>query len=115
MPSKNSPLILNGSCCRMSTEGEDKKMKRTILAASLGITVALNFADAQTTSYSDIVGYQTVSVPAGLSTAGFPLLNADLAKTLQLVMAKYVFERINISKFFIFFGSHHFPDIARKR
>lgn len=55
-------------------------MNKTILAASLGITAILNFADAQTTSYSDIVGYQTTSVPAGLSTAGFPLLNADLAK-----------------------------------
>ena len=41
--------------------------------------------------------------------------NADLAKTLQLVMAKYVFERIHILKIFIYFGSHHFPDIARKR
>jgi len=35
---------------------------------------------AQTVS-TPIVGFQTISVPVGLSTAGFPLLNSDLLKT----------------------------------
>jgi len=32
-------------------------------------------------SYSDIVGYQTKSIPAGLNSLGLPLLNSDIAKT----------------------------------
>lgn len=56
-------------------------MKNSIVTTILGLSALVSFSQAQTTSYSDIVGYQTVSVPAGLSTAGFPLLNPDLAKT----------------------------------
>lgn len=56
-------------------------MKNSIVTSILGLSALISFSQAQTTSYSDIVGYQTVSVPAGLSTAGFPLLNPDLAKT----------------------------------
>ncbi len=56
-------------------------MKKNQLLAILTLAATPAFLHAQTTSYSDIVGYQTTSVPAGLSTAGFPLLNADLAKT----------------------------------
>ena len=56
-------------------------MKNSIVTSILGLGALVSFSQAQTTSYSDIVGYQTVSVPAGLSTAGFPLLNPDLAKT----------------------------------
>ena len=58
-------------------------MKRIqLLANVVGIIATSTMLQAQgTTSYSDIVGYQTISVPAGLSTAGFPLLNADLVKT----------------------------------
>lgn len=56
-------------------------MRNSIVTTILGLGALVSFSQAQTTSYSDIVGYQTVSVPAGLSTAGFPLLNPDLAKT----------------------------------
>jgi hypothetical protein len=56
-------------------------MKKTNLLAILALAAAPAFLHAQTTNYSDIVGYQKVSVPAGLSTAGFPLLNSDLVKS----------------------------------
>lgn len=56
-------------------------MKKYNLFAILALATSPAFLHAQTTSYSDIVGYQTVAVPAGLSTAGFPLLNTDLVKT----------------------------------
>ena len=56
-------------------------MKKNQLLAILTLATAPAFLHAQTTSYSDIVGYQKVSVPSGLSTAGFPLLNSDLVKT----------------------------------
>ena len=56
-------------------------MKKTNLFATLALAAAPAFLHAQTTSYSDIVGYQTTSVPVGLSTAGFPLLNSDVVKT----------------------------------
>jgi hypothetical protein len=56
-------------------------MKKNNLLAILALAASPAFLQAQTTSYSDIVGYQTISVPTGLSTAGFPLLNADLVKT----------------------------------
>ena len=51
------------------------------MLAILTLATAPAFLHAQTTSYSDIVGYQTISVPVGLSTAGFPLLNPDILKT----------------------------------
>jgi len=50
-----------------------------VVSALLGLGSSL-FAQTNV-SYSDIVGYQKISVPVGLSTAGFPLLNPDLAKT----------------------------------
>jgi hypothetical protein len=56
-------------------------MKKTNLLAILTLAATPAFLHAQTTSYSDIVGYQTVPVAAGLSTAGFPLLNTDVVKT----------------------------------
>ena len=56
-------------------------MKKTNLFAVLALAATPAFLHAQTTNYSDIVGYQTTSVPVGLSTAGFPLLNADIVKT----------------------------------
>jgi len=56
-------------------------MKKTNLFAVLALAATPAFLHAQTTSYSDIVGYQKVSVPSGLSTAGFPLLNSDLVKS----------------------------------
>lgn len=43
-------------------------MKRTILATFLGLTAALNFANAQTTSYSDVVGYVQQGLAAGSDT-----------------------------------------------
>ena len=56
-------------------------MKKTNLFAVLALAATPAFLHAQTTSYSDIVGYQTISVPVGLSTAAFPLLNNDIVKT----------------------------------
>ena len=51
------------------------------LTAALAILVAACMAgNAQTTVNSGIVGYQTITVPVGLSTAGFPLLNPDVLK-----------------------------------
>jgi hypothetical protein len=51
------------------------------LTAALAIHVAAVMAgNAQTTVNSGIVGYQTITVPVGLSTAGFPLLNPDVLK-----------------------------------
>ena len=51
------------------------------ITAALAIHVAAVMAgNAQTTVNSGIVGYQTITVPVGLSTAGFPLLNPDVLK-----------------------------------
>ena len=36
---------------------------------------------SQSTVSTPIVGFQKVTVPVGLSTAGFPLLNSDILKT----------------------------------
>ena len=58
-----------------------KKLQKVILA-SLGLTITSVFSGlAQSTVSTPIVGFQTISVPVGLSTAGFPLLNADVLKT----------------------------------
>jgi len=55
-------------------------MKKLNVALAILVT-AVMAGNAQTNVTSDIVGYQTTSVPVGLSTAAFPLLNADLLKT----------------------------------
>jgi len=65
----------------LSQEGELEKKKKTNLFAILTLAAIPAFLHAQITSYSDTVGYQTISVPVGLSTAAFPLLNADIVKT----------------------------------
>jgi hypothetical protein len=58
------------------------------LNVTLAILVAAVMAgNAQTTVNSDIVGYQTISVPVGLSTAGFPLLNPDVLKVATTTLA----------------------------
>ena len=56
-------------------------MNRTILTFPLVLLVAGVASHAQSTVSTPIVGFQKVSVPSGLSTAGFPLLNSDLVKT----------------------------------
>jgi hypothetical protein len=53
-------------------------MKKTNLFAVLALAATPAFLHAQTTSYSDIVGYQTSVVPVGLKALGFPLLNPNL-------------------------------------
>jgi hypothetical protein len=55
-------------------------MKKLNVALAIFVT-AVMAGNAQTTVTSEIVGYQSVSVPVGLSTAAFPLLNPDLLKT----------------------------------
>ena len=54
-------------------------MKKMNVALAILVT-AVMAGNAQTTATSDIVGYQTITVPVGLSTAGFPLLNSDVVK-----------------------------------
>ena len=58
---------------------ETPNMKKLNLSLAI-LALAAMSVNAQTTVNSDIVGYQTVSVPVGLSTAGFPLLNPDVLK-----------------------------------
>jgi hypothetical protein len=58
---------------------ETPNMKKLNLSLAI-LALAAMSVNAQTTVNSDIVGYQTISVPVGLSTAGFPLLNPDVLK-----------------------------------
>ena len=60
-----------------------KNMKKIqLLAIAIGIIANSAFLQAQgTTSYSDIVGYQTTTLPVGLSSVAVPLLNPDIIKT----------------------------------
>jgi hypothetical protein len=60
---------------------ETPTMKKLNLGLAI-LALAAMSVNAQTNQpvYSDIVGYQTISVPVGLSTAGFPLLNPDVLK-----------------------------------
>ena len=53
---------------------------KTITATLAILVTAVMAGNAQTTANSGIVGYQTITVPVGLSTAGFPLLNPDVLK-----------------------------------
>ena len=53
-------------------------MKKLNFALTL-LVAAVTAGNAQT-STTDPVGYQTISVPVGLSTAAFPLLNPDVLK-----------------------------------
>ena len=55
-------------------------MKKTNLLAVLALAATPAFLHAQTTSYSDIVGYQKTSLVVGLNPVGIPLLNNDLFK-----------------------------------
>ena len=54
-------------------------MKKLNLAFAILVS-AVMAVSAQTSVNSEIVGYQTISLPVGLSTAGFPLLNPDVLK-----------------------------------
>ena len=56
-------------------------MNRALLSFSAVLFIAGIGSYAQSTVSTPIVGFQKVSVPSGLSTAGFPLLNSDLVKT----------------------------------
>ena len=54
-------------------------MNKSVLASILGLSAIVNFSNAQTTSFSDVVGYETVSLPANTYTSvGINLLNPDL-------------------------------------
>lgn len=57
-----------------------KLIQHRILAPSV-LAFLQVFAEAQTTVSTPIVGFQKASVPVGLSTMGFPLLNSDRVKT----------------------------------
>ena len=56
-------------------------MKQSNLLAVLALAATPAFLHAQTTSYSDIVGYQSSQLPVGLSSVALPLLNPDVVKT----------------------------------
>ena len=56
-------------------------MKNSIVTSIVGLSALVSFSQAQTTSYSDIVGYQTTALPVGLSSVAVPLLNPDIVKT----------------------------------
>jgi hypothetical protein len=62
----------------LTEEGEKQNMKKTNLLAILTLAATPAFLHAQTTSYSDVVGYQTTTIPVGLKALGFPLLNPNL-------------------------------------
>ena len=85
MPSKNFPLILNITWFRLSLVKEIMNMKK--LNVTIAILVAAVMAGNAQTVTSDIVGYQTISVPVGLSTAGFPLVNSDVLKVATTTLA----------------------------
>ena len=56
-------------------------MTRVLLSFSIAMLISGVTSQAQSTVSTPIVGFQKVSVPSGLSTAGFPLLNSDLVKS----------------------------------
>jgi uncharacterized protein (TIGR02597 family) len=79
MPSKNFPLLLNGTRCMLSKEGVTKNMKKTNLLAILTLAATPALLHAQTTAYSDVVGYMQISIPAGrASLVSFPLGNSAI-------------------------------------
>ena len=56
-------------------------MKKTNLLAILTLAATPAFLHAQVTSYSDIVGYQTISIVPGLNAIAPSLLNPDVLKS----------------------------------
>ena len=56
-------------------------MKQNQLLAILTLAATPAFLHAQTTSYSDIVGYQSSTLVVGLNPVAFPLLNTDILKS----------------------------------
>jgi hypothetical protein len=58
-----------------------KNMNRLFLSFPALLLISSGLIHSQSTVSTPIVGFQKVSVPTGLSTAGFPLLNADVVKT----------------------------------
>jgi hypothetical protein len=62
-------------------------MKKNNLLAILALAASPAFLHAQTESYSDIVGYQTTTLPVGLTSLAVPLLNPDLVKTAATSLA----------------------------
>ena len=66
----------------LSEEGEIKKnMKKTHLLAVLTLAATPAFLHAQTTSYSDVVGYQKVVSPQGFTAVGLPLVKSPVVST----------------------------------
>jgi len=61
-------------------------MKRINLFPVLALAAAPAFLHAQT-NFSDIVGYQSKSIPVGLSTVGVSLLNPDILKSTATSLA----------------------------
>jgi len=70
MPSKNSPLILNGTCCRLSQEEELEKMKKTNLLAVLALAASSFYLHAQSTVSTPVVGFEKKSFPIGSTAQG---------------------------------------------
>lgn len=55
-------------------------MRKTKLILALGFAAVPAFLHAQTTNFSDVVGYQSRTIPVGLSAIGITLLNPDVVK-----------------------------------
>jgi hypothetical protein len=58
-------------------------MKKTNLLAILTLAATPTFLHAQTTSYSDVVGYQTAPIPVGLHSLSVPFLEPVLNSSVQ--------------------------------
>jgi hypothetical protein len=73
------PLDFEHNLLQVVFMKETSTMKKLNLSLAI-LALAAMSVNAQTSVNSEIVGYQTISVPVGLSTAGFPLLNPDVLK-----------------------------------
>ena len=62
-------------------------MTKNIPAFLFGSILALAHTNGQTTVSTPIVGFQKATVPVGISTLAFPLLNSDLVKTSATTLA----------------------------
>ena len=58
-------------------------MKKTNLIAILALAATPAFLHAQTTNYSDVVGYQTTPIVVGLNSLSVPFLEPALTSSVQ--------------------------------
>jgi hypothetical protein len=70
MPSKNTPLILNRTCCKLSEEGEYKKMKIPVISICLLVLPFGSLSYSQNTVSTPVVGFENRTIPVGTSAHG---------------------------------------------